>query len=172
MTHIAVEKGRNMIYKSIFSSPLGFIEICSDDGERISRVYFTTDPSETFTESELTVKAKNELNEYFSGERRSFEFAITAADTKFEADIYEEIRKIPYGEQRTIKQLAAAVGDEKAVKDAQKAIERNKLLIIVPTHRVARKKNFLASVSSEDMVNEALLNFEKNILKNAKTDKI
>ena len=57
------------IYKSIFSSALGFLEICADTGEAVSRIYFTSSPSTDYTETAVTRQAVEELEEYFAGKR-------------------------------------------------------------------------------------------------------
>ena len=150
-----------MIYKSIFSSPLGYIEICADGGESISRVYFTSTPSTEYTENSLTQQAAAQLGEYFKGERKTFDVPLAPAGSGFEKEIWDAICRIPYGEQRTYKELAAAVGDDKAVRKAGQATDACPIAVLIPTHRVKGKASFLATLSSENAVKEAMLGMEK-----------
>lgn len=155
-----------MIYKSVFSSPLGYIEICADGGEEVTRIYFTSSPSKTYTESENTALAAKQLDEYFKGERKTFDFPVKAEGTLFQEQVWEQCRKTDYGKTTTYKEIATAIGDDKAARAVGNALDNNPLLIVVPCHRVIRKNNFLSGFSAGAAVKEALLNFEKNNLKN------
>jgi len=154
-----------MIYKSIFSSPLGFLEICADSGDAVSRIYFTSTPSRNFTESEVTKRAALQLEEYFQGKRRSFDFPMQPEGTEFEKEVWRACTEIPYAESLSFKELAANIGDDKAAKKVGLAVDKNPVFIAVPTHRVKGKTNFLAGFSTEAALKEALLGMEVNFEK-------
>lgn len=151
-----------MIYKSIYSSPLGYLEICSDGGEAITRIYLSSTPSSEFTENELTKTAALQLSEYFEGKRENFDFPIEPDGTAFEKEVFRACTAIPYAESLSFKELAAKIGDEKAARKVGLAVDKNPILIAIPTHRVKGKTNFLAGFSTETAVKEALLGMEKN----------
>ena len=154
-----------MIYKSIYSSPLGYLEICSDGGEAITRIYLSSAPSSEFTENELTKKASLELAEYFEGKRESFDFPTEPDGTAFEKEVFRACAAIPYAESLSFKELAAKIGDDKATRKVALALDKNPILIAVPTHRVKGKTNFLAGFGTEAAIKEALLGMEKNFKK-------
>jgi methylated-DNA-[protein]-cysteine S-methyltransferase len=154
-----------MTYKSIFSSQLGFIEVCSDDAQTINRIYFTNEPSENFFENDITKNAASQISEYFSGKRYNFDFPTSCEGSDFQKSVWEEVRKIPYGETKTYKQIACAIGDDKAFRAVGNALDANKLLLVVPCHRVIGKSGILSGFSAGAMIKEALIGFEKNILK-------
>ena len=81
-------------------------------------------------------KTARQLNEYFAGERREFELELTPEGTKFQVQVLEALRGIPYGETRTYRDIAVAVGRPKAVRAVGNANGRNPLPIVIPCHRV------------------------------------
>ena len=81
-------------------------------------------------------KTARQLNEYFAGERREFELELTPEGTKFQVQVLEALRGIPYGETRTYRDIAEAVGRPKAVRAVGNANGRNPLPIVIPCHRV------------------------------------
>lgn len=152
-----------MIYKSVFSSPLGYIEILSADAQSVTALRFTPDPSKDFTENSVTAEAVRQLGEYFSGNAKSFNLPLAPDGTAFEKSVWTETLKIPYGETRTYKEIAAAVGDEKSARAVGNALNKNPIPLIIPCHRVIGARNFLSGFAYGTMMKEALLNFEKNI---------
>ncbi|MDX1450467.1 MAG: cysteine methyltransferase, partial [Acidimicrobiia bacterium] len=46
-------------------------------------------------------RVADELVEYLEGHRRTFEFPIAPVGTAFQLRVWEEIRRIPYGEVRS-----------------------------------------------------------------------
>ena len=81
-------------------------------------------------------RAARQLNEYFAGERREFELELAPEGTKFQVEVLEALRGIPYGETRTYGDIAVAVGRPKAVRAVGNANGRNPLPIVIPCHRV------------------------------------
>lgn len=154
-----------MINKSVYSSALGFLEICADGGSEVTRIYFTSTPSESYTENENTALAAKQLEQYFKGERRTFDFPLKPKGTDFQLLVWEACSKIPYGETRTYKEIAAAIGDDKSARAVGKALGENPVAIAIPDHRAVGKSNFLSSFSAEAAIKEALLGAEKNFKK-------
>jgi methylated-DNA-[protein]-cysteine S-methyltransferase len=81
-------------------------------------------------------KTARQLNEYFSGDRQEFELDLAPEGTKFQVEVLEALRGIPYGETRTYRDIAVAVGRPKAVRAVGNANGRNPLPIVIPCHRV------------------------------------
>lgn len=80
--------------------------------------------------------AEQQVLSYFAGERMEFELASAFELTDIQADIFEAIMLIPYGETRTIQQVAAFIEKPEAVQAVKRALLHNGLWLIVPTHRV------------------------------------
>lgn len=79
---------------------------------------------------------ERELGEYFAGERTRFETAIRLMGTPFQNEVWEELRRIPYGEAISYMELARRVGRPTAFRAVAQANGANQLAVIIPCHRV------------------------------------
>jgi methylated-DNA-[protein]-cysteine S-methyltransferase len=79
---------------------------------------------------------KRQLDEYFAGTRRQFDLPLAADATPFQARVLEALRRIPYGETRSYRDIAVALGNPKAVRAVGGANGSNPLPIVIPCHRV------------------------------------
>lgn len=86
--------------------------------------------------NELTALVFRQLDEYFAGTRRTFDFPCRLHGTPFQQRVWAALREIPYGETRSYKQLAEAIGQPNACRAAGMANHANPILIAVPCHRV------------------------------------
>jgi len=77
-----------------------------------------------------------ELDEYFAGQRREFSFPLDLRGTPFQLDCWRALLAIPYGETRTYRDIARAVGRPQGFRAVGMANNRNPVAIIVPCHRV------------------------------------
>ena len=80
--------------------------------------------------------AAQQLDDYFSGRRRAFALPLNAAGTAFQRQVWDGLRRIPWGETRSYGELARCIGRERAVRAVGAANGRNPLPIVVPCHRV------------------------------------
>jgi methylated-DNA-[protein]-cysteine S-methyltransferase len=80
---------------------------------------------------------RRELDEYFDGRRERFEAPLDWRDIEgFRRRILRATAAIPYGEQRSYKEVATAAGSSAAARAAGNALGSNPLAIVVPCHRV------------------------------------
>lgn len=77
-----------------------------------------------------------QMEEYFNGTRKRFDLPLVIAGTPFQKRVWKVLMKIPYGETRSYKQQAIAIGNPKAVRAVARANGDNKIAIIIPCHRV------------------------------------
>lgn len=77
-----------------------------------------------------------QLEEYFNGERASFDLTVNPKGTTFQKKVWKELLNIPYGKTRTYLQQSKALGDVKAIRAVASANGKNPLWIIIPCHRV------------------------------------
>jgi len=80
--------------------------------------------------------ARTQLEEYFAGERTSFDLPLAAAGTPFQERVWTALRAIPFGHTTSYGELAARIGEPKASRAVGAANGRNPIPIIVPCHRV------------------------------------
>ncbi len=81
---------------------------------------------------------RRELDEFFSGRRRSFDIPLDYALVKpgFTRRVLEQTARIPFGETVSYKGVAGLAGNERAFRAAGTALGSNPLPIVVPCHRV------------------------------------
>ena len=106
-------------------------------------------------------KTARQLNEYFAGERREFELELAPEGTKFQVEVLEALRGIPYGETRTYRDIAVAVGRPNAVRAVGNANGRNPLPIVIPCHRVIGSDGSLTGFGGCIEIKRYLLDLEQ-----------
>ncbi len=83
--------------------------------------------------------------------------------TAFTRRVWEELRKIPYGETRTYSDVARAIGKPSAIRAVARACATNPTAVVVPCHRVVRKNGDLAGYRWGIDVKQKLLQKESTI---------
>lgn len=130
----------------VYSSPVGSLQIIVKDGF-VSGIIFMDEKGEKIhadtNESDLSLadqaalkKCVQQLDEYFLGKRKEFDFPMKQAGTEFQQNVWNELLKIPYGKTITYLQLARQIGNLKSIRAVGAANGRNNLPIVIPCHRV------------------------------------
>ena len=120
------------------------------------------DKYELVESKELCKKEINQLQEYFSGERKSFDLDFDIQSTDFRKKVWKELMNIPYGEVRSYSYVAKAIGNEKAVRAIGQANKANPIPIVIPCHRVIGKnEKLLGYAGNHTDIQEKLIALEK-----------
>ena len=85
----------------------------------------------------------NQIQEYFSGQRKKFDLPLLLKGTFFQEAVWKELLTIPYGVTRSYQEQAEHVGNVQAVRAVAKANGDNRIAIIIPCHRVIGKNGKL-----------------------------
>jgi methylated-DNA-[protein]-cysteine S-methyltransferase len=86
---------------------------------------------------ERTDAVRRQLDEYFEGERRSFEVPIDWRLVRgFARGVLRATARIPFGSVSSYREVAAEAGSPKAYRAAGNALGSNPIPIVVPCHRV------------------------------------
>jgi len=80
--------------------------------------------------------AREQLREYFAGQRRQFDLSMELVGGEFELRVWNALLEIPYGETRSYGQIARRIGHPSAARAVGLANGRNPIAVIVPCHRV------------------------------------
>lgn len=112
--------------------------------------------------SSLSDLAFDQICEYLKGERQTFNFPYELYGTEFQKKVWNALCRIPYGETRTYKQIAAAVGNPKASRAVGMANHNNPMMIVVPCHRVIGTDGTLTGYAGGLDMKKALLELERN----------
>ncbi|MFT7364909.1 MAG: methylated-DNA-[protein]-cysteine S-methyltransferase [Algoriphagus sp.] len=119
----------------IISSPLGNIFLSTQD-DSISELRFTTEEVSKEPLNSLLSEAKKQLDDYFSGTRKTFNLPVVLSGTPFQYQVWEAVNKIPFGQTTSYLKLSQALGNPAAIRAVGAAIGANPILVIIPCHRI------------------------------------
>jgi methylated-DNA-[protein]-cysteine S-methyltransferase len=108
----------------------------------------------------VLIQAASELREYFEGRRTVFEVPLDPHGTSFQQSVWEQLRRIPFGETRTYGEIARALGKPSATRAVGAANGRNPLSIVAPCHRVIGHDGSLTGFAGGLETKEYLLRLE------------
>ncbi len=109
--------------------------------------------------------ARRELDEYFSGRRHAFDLSLDLrALAPFTVSVLQELAQVPYGETTTYGALAARVGRPRAARAVGTVMNRNRIPIVLPCHRVVGATGNLVGYAGGLDRKTALLRLEGAIL--------
>lgn len=102
----------------------------------------------------------DQLNEYFAGQRREFSMPLDLRGTDFQLKCWRALLDIPYGETRSYRDLAEAIGHPNAYRAVGMSNNRNPVAIVVPCHRVIAAGGSLCGYGGGLDVKRKLLDLE------------
>ena len=73
---------------------------------------------------------------FVDGQRKSLDLPLDIAATAFQLEVWNALQKIPYGETRSYKEVANAIGKPAAVRAVARACATNPVALLIPCHRV------------------------------------
>ncbi len=153
------------MYYCYFDTPIGEL-LLAGEANALSMIGFPKgvmrrDPEPDWIYNEEPfADVREQLAEYFSGERKHFDLRLTIAGTEFQLSVLEALQKIPYGETRSYGAIAKQIGRPRAVRAVGAANGRNPIPIVVPCHRVIGHTGDLTGFGGGLDTKEALLRLE------------
>lgn len=155
---------QNNIYVSYIDSPLDYIEIHANKDKIINIEFIEKKRYEDKTNN-IIEQAKNQLREYFNGERMMFDLPLQISGTTFQELVWQELVKIPYGQTLSYGDIAKNINNPKASRAVGNANNKNKFSIVIPCHRVIGANGNLVGFGSGVWRKKWLLEHEnKNII--------
>ena len=148
-----------------YQTVLGLLTICEENDAVIAiNVGHYSENKGEKRESELIRRTYKQFVEYLDGKRKVFDLPLSLKGTDFQKQVWQALRDIPYGETRSYKQIAVAIGNPKAVRAVGMANNRNPLLIVVPCHRVIGTDGKMVGYAAGVDKKEFLLRLEGSLL--------
>lgn len=144
-----------------YQTKIGRIKI-AQEGDAIVEINVTESEKESEKETPLIKKTIKELEEYFEGKRKFFDIPISIKGTEFQEKVWKALLKIPYGETKSYEDIAKMIGCPKGARAVGMANHNNKIIIIIPCHRVIGKNGKLVGYAGGLPVKEKLLQIESN----------
>lgn len=148
-----------------YDSPLGTILI-AEASEGLHRLDFLDNeipfeaPEGWVEVDRLPSGAVEQLDAYFRGERHAFTLPLAPEGTPFQREVWRALQAIPYGDTRSYREVATAIGRPEAVRAVGAANGRNPLAIVVPCHRVVGSDGSLTGFAGGVERKAALLALE------------
>ncbi len=109
----------------------------------------------------LDCDATRQLEEYFAGERRTFQLPLYIEVTEFRRRVYAELERIPFGETVSYGTVAERIKSPLAARAVGLACGSNPLPIVVPCHRVIGTSGKLVGFGGGLEMKQAMLAFER-----------
>jgi methylated-DNA-[protein]-cysteine S-methyltransferase len=124
-------------YYTRHQSPIGELQLLADH-EGLTGLYLRAEPVRTGWERADAPFAavREQLDAYFAGELTEFDLPLAPTGTEFQMRVWDELRRIPFGETISYGELAVRIGNPRTVRAVGLANGRNPVPIIVPCHRV------------------------------------
>lgn len=101
-----------------------------------------------------------QLDEYFAGERTTFDLSLDAVGTDFQQSVWAGLSAIPWGATQSYGELATALGKPSASRAVGSATGRNPISIVVPCHRLVASSGKLTGFAGGIDAKRWLLNHE------------
>jgi len=161
------------IYYSSFDSPFlrkVFVAstergVCMVDFLKTEKVFLSR-LKERFAGKIVRDQQKNkdfldQLKKYLKGGLQRFDCKLDFRGTPFQKRVWSALTKIPYGQTRSYKEIAQAIGHPKAFRAVGNANGQNSIPLIIPCHRVIESNGRLGGFGHGVKVKKQLLDFEK-----------
>lgn len=148
-------------YFYIFDTPFGLLKIEEIDNKVIKIELNNPTSSRTFKLTKTLEKAFKEIDEFLEGKRKKFTFKIDPIGTEFQKSVWSALLDIPYGEVKSYKDIAIAIGNPKACRAVGMANNKNPIPIVIPCHRVIGSNGKLTGYAYGLVLKAHLLNLEK-----------
>ena len=168
----AAELGLIDVGYDVVDSPIGNLLVATSE-RGLAAISFDTDPEDRFEQlariagprvlrSPRSVDtARRELDEYFEGRRRAFDLSLDLrALPPFTVSVLGELARVPYGKTTTYGELARRVGHPRAARAVGTVMNRNRIPIVLPCHRVVGSTGRLTGYAGGLDVKQALLELE------------
>jgi len=155
-----------MKHHTVIDSPYGPLTLVADEDGALCGLYMVDQrhrpPEESFGTPDDTpfTETTAQLQAYFAGELKEFTLELRLHGTPFQRTVWDQLRRIPYGETRSYGDLADALGNPGASRAVGLANGKNPIGIIVPCHRVVGANGSLTGYGGGLDRKQRLLDFE------------
>lgn len=122
-----------------YESPVGMLEIWSSESVIMGILFCSGIKSNEKNKAvmpKVIASCIQQLDEYFLGKRKEFDFAFSQEGSEFQQKVWRELINIPYGNFISYLELSRRIGNSKAIRAVGSANGKNNMVIVVPCHRV------------------------------------
>ncbi|WP_415712777.1 methylated-DNA--[protein]-cysteine S-methyltransferase [Maridesulfovibrio sp.] len=156
------------VYYTRFMTVLCEIVLAGDD-EGLSHLHMQTGEGRKMFEigpdwvrnDDFFADVRRQVEEHIAGKRTCFDVKLNPQGSDFQKRVWAQLLRIPYGETRSYKDVALALGNEKASRAVGAANAKNPIPLIVPCHRVISADGSLAGFAYGTGIKQRLLEIEQ-----------
>lgn len=148
----------------VIETPIGPVGIESNDDWLTQVTFQAQGKVGGIPRKGILAETARQLDAYFSQRLREFDLPLAPRGTKFQLDVWNTLRKIPYGKTWSYADLAKRIGRPDAVRAVGAANGRNPLPIIIPCHRVIGSNGQLVGFGGGLPIKRWLLELEQDRL--------
>ena len=142
-------------------TPIGIAQITERDGYICSIKVLDEQPVDSQEQSTPLLKqAAQQLQAYFDGQRREFDFAMQQSGTPFQQQVWQQLGQITYGTTVSYAKLSQTMGNPLGIRAIAAANGKNNLWIAIPCHRVIGSNGSLTGYAGGLWRKQWLLNHE------------
>ena len=149
-------------------SPVGILKLVATENALVAVLWENENPKRVRlaelieqVNHPILLETQKQLREYFAGTRQQFDLPLDFEGTVFQKKVWQALLGIPFGETRSYRDIAAQVGNIKAVRAVGAANGKNPISIIAPCHRVVGVNGKLVGFAGGLNNKEILLGLEK-----------
>lgn len=113
---------------------------------------------------EILQAAKEQVSEYFAGQRLQFDLPLQWRGTPFQIRVWQALTTVPFGATPNYQQIAEQIGAPKASRAVGSANGRNRLPLFVPCHRIVAAGGKLGGFTGGLGLKKRLLAHEAAVL--------
>ena len=164
------------VYVDTVESPAGELAFAVDEEGALVFLRFEEGDGEIALEEELeaegfvllrdeerTARAREELREYYAGERQEFGLPLALVGSDWQKAVWRELTRIPYGQTRSYGEIADLLDRPGAARAVGRANATNRLPLVVPCHRVIAADGSLGGFNGGLHIKERLLEHERRV---------
>jgi methylated-DNA-[protein]-cysteine S-methyltransferase len=143
------------------SSPIGPLRLTVADDGAVTRIDFGAGD---VSDDPRFAPVVAQLDEYFAGERTTFDLDLRPHGSAFEQLVWLELLCVPYGETASYAEIAARIGHPGKARAVGRANARNPIAVVCPCHRVIGSDGALTGYAGGLEAKRALLALEAGVL--------
>ncbi len=114
--------------------------------------------------TDLIDAVENQLAEYFTGQRKTFEINLLLIGSEFQKKVWKALLTVAYGETSSYLALSNEIGNPAAIRAVAAANGANAISIIIPCHRIIGSDGKLVGYGGGLYAKKKLLELEGALL--------
>lgn len=103
------------------------------------------------------------MDAYLKGTLKDFSIAVAINGTDFQKRVYHALLNVEYGQTISYAALSQRIDHEKAVRAVGSAVGKNRIMIVIPCHRIIAKDGSLGGFTGGLDLKVVLLEREQSL---------